>query len=141
MDVNEVLCKLCNITIIGVSRDPTKDSHKVASYLKSKGYTVIPINPSADKIIGEKCYKTLIDIPEDVQRQIEVVDIFMRSENVLHPIMDAIGLKKRHGNLKAVWMQLGIINEKVAKKAEDAGLTVIMDRCMMREHKKISSST
>jgi predicted CoA-binding protein len=128
------------IAIVGLSRDPNKDSYKVAEYLKANGYRIIPINPFADEILGEKCYKSLLDIPEEVQRAIEVVDIFRPSQDVPPIVEQVIQLKQRHGKPHVVWMQLGITNDEAAKLAEKAGLEVIMDRCMMIEHKRMKQS-
>jgi predicted CoA-binding protein len=128
------------IAIVGLSRDPNKDSYKVAEYLKANGYRIIPINPFADEILGEKCYKSLLDIPEEVQRAIEVVDIFRPSQDVPSIVEQVIQLKQRHGKPHVVWMQLGITNDEAAKLAEKAGLEVIMDRCMMIEHKRTKQS-
>ncbi|NIM46129.1 MAG: CoA-binding protein, partial [Nitrososphaeria archaeon] len=109
--------------------DPGKDSHIVASYLKEAGYRIVPVNPSADEILGEKVYRDLLDIPFEV----DVVDVFRPSDEV-EPIVDS-AIKK---NVKALWMQLGIVNEEAAKKkAVEAGLDVVMDRCMMTEHKRL----
>jgi predicted CoA-binding protein len=137
MDVEEILRKLRTVAIVGLSKDPVKDSYRVAGYLKSKGYRIIPINPTAEEILGERCYKTLLSMPEEVQRAVDVVNIFRKSEDTLQPVSDAVMLKERFGNLKVVWMQLGVVNEEAAEKAREAGLTVIMDRCIMVEHKRI----
>jgi thioredoxin 1 len=125
------------IAIVGLSKDPQKDSYRVAEYLKAHGYHIIPVNPSAEEILGEKCYGSLLEMPEDVQKTVEVVDIFRPARDV-PPIVDqAIELKKRFNTLKVVWMQLGIVNEPAAAKARDAGLEVIMDACMMMQHKRL----
>ena len=122
------------IAVVGLSKDPAKDSHRVAKYLKSKGYHIIPINPFADVILGEKCYKSLLDVPETI----EIVDIFRPAKDV-PPIVDqAIELKRKLGNPRVIWMQLGIVNEEAAKRAKNASLTVVMDKCMMIEHKRLS---
>ncbi len=134
--VTSILEKYRTIAIVGLSRDPAEDSHKVAEYLKANCYRVIPINPFANEILGEKCYRTLLEAPENVQKTIEVVNIFRPAEDV-PPIVDqAIRLKQKHGNLRVVWMQLGIVNEEAAELARNTNLTVIMDRCMMIEHKR-----
>ncbi len=122
------------IAVVGASRDPSKDAHTVPAYLKRHGYDVIPVNPFADEILGVKCYKSLLDIPGDVAKTIEVVDIFRPSEDVPPVVDQAIELKKKHGRLKAVWMQLGIINEAAGEKARNAGLRVIQDACIRIEH-------
>lgn len=125
------------IAIVGLSRNPNKDSYKVAHYLKENGYRIIPINPFANEILNEKCYKNLLEIPEEVQETIEVVDIFRPSQDVLPIVKQAIQLKQKHGKLRFIWMQLGIINNQAAELAEKAGLEVIMNKCMMVEHKKL----
>lgn len=145
MNINENVLKAVFqnrvVAVVGLSKDSSKDSYHVAEYLQTQGYKIVPINPTADQILDEKCYKSLLEVPEDVQRQIEIVDIFRPPQDV-PPIVDqAIQLKKRFGTLKAVWMQLGIIHEEAAKKAEEAGLTVVMNRCMMIEHKRLISQS
>lgn len=123
-----------------MSRDSRKDSYIVAEYLKSKGFDVIPVNPFADKILGKKCYKSLLDVPEDLQKKIEIVDIFRPSQDV-PPIVDqAIELRKKNGKPYVVWMQLGIINDEAAKRSAEAGFTVVMNKCMMIEHGRLSES-
>lgn len=145
MNINENVLKAVFqnrvVAVVGLSKDSSKDSYHVAEYLQTQGYKIVPINPTADQILDEKCYKSLLEVPEEVQRQIEIVDIFRPPQDV-PPIVDqAIQLKKRFGTLKAVWMQLGIIHEEAAKKAEEAGLTVVMNRCMMIEHKRLISQS
>ncbi|MEM3699547.1 MAG: CoA-binding protein [Candidatus Bathyarchaeia archaeon] len=137
--LRKILSKYKTVAVVGLSKDPSKDSHRVAKYLKENSFSIIPINPTADEILGEKSYKTLLDMPEEVQKTLEIVDIFRPSEEVLPIIEQAIQLRKRHGLPHVVWMQLGIMNEKAAEKARKAGLTVIMDKCMMREHKQLFS--
>jgi hypothetical protein len=137
--IRSVLEKYKTVAVVGLSRDSAKDSYKVAEYLKSKGYDIIPINPFADKILGENCYKTLLDMPEDVQKKIEIVDIFRQPQDV-PPIVDqAIRLRKKHGKPYIIWMQLGIVNEEAANRAIEAGLKVVMDKCMMIEHSRLSA--
>jgi len=133
-EIKSILEKYKTIAVVGLSTNPAKDSHRVAKYLKARGYRIIPINPSADIILGEKCYKSLLDVPETI----EIVDIFRPAKDV-PPIVDqAIELKRKLGNPHVIWMQLGIVNEEAAKRARDANLTVVMNKCMMREHKRLS---
>jgi len=128
------------VAIVGISRDSRKDSYIVAEYLKSKGYDIIPINPFADEILGKKCYKSLQDMPEDLQKKTEIVDVFRPSKDVPTIVDQAIELRKKNGKPDAIWMQLGIINEEAAKRAAEAGLTVVMNKCMMIEHGRLSES-
>ncbi len=135
--VKNILENYKTVAIVGLSKDPSKDSFEVGQFLQSKGYKIIPVNPSADQVLGEKCYKSLLEMPEDVQRTIDVVDIFRPSADV-PPIVDqAVQLKRKFGKPNVVWMQLGIVNEDAAKKAEGAGLTVVMDKCMRIERRKL----
>jgi len=138
-EIEEILTKLKTIAVIGLSRDSNKASHRVSAYLKAHDFHIIPINPSADEILGEKSYKSLLDIPADVQKTIEVVDIFRPTEDVPSIVDQAIKLKRLHGTLQVVWMQLGIANKEAAEAAKRAKLTVIMNKCMMVEHSHLFS--
>ena len=135
--IRSILEKYRTIAIVGLSRDPSKDSYRVAEYLQSKGYRIIPINPSADQILGQKCYRSLLQVSEELQKTIEIVDIFRPSQDAPPIVDDAIQLRGRFGKPQVIWMQLGIINEEAAKKARNAGLTVIMDRCIAQEHRSL----
>jgi predicted CoA-binding protein len=134
--VKETLTKYKTVVVVGLSRDPSKDSHRVAQYLKDQGFHIIPVNPTADEVLGEKSYASLLDMPHEIQKTLEIVDIFRPSTDV-PPIVDqAVKLKERYDRPYVVWMQLGIVNEQAATTARAAGLTVVMNRCMMQEHKK-----
>ena len=139
-EVKEILTRYKTVAIIGLSRDPSKDSYRVAEYLKKHGFHVVPINPASNEILGKKSYKSLIDMPAEVQKTLEIVDVFRPSEDVLPIVNQAVQLKKLHGVPYVVWMQLGIINEQAAEKARDAGLVVVMDKCMMQEHRRLLKS-
>jgi len=128
------------IAVVGLSRDPNKDSYKVAEYLKANGYRIIPVNPFADEILDEKCYKSLSNIPEEIQKTVEVVDIFRPSQDIPPIVEQAVQLKQKHGKPHLIWMQLGIINNQATELAEKAGLEVVMDRCMMIEHKRLKQN-
>ncbi len=134
-EINEILKNHRNVAVVGLSRDPNKDSYKVADYLKSKGYRIIPVNPSADKILGEKCYKSLLDLPDDIKKLIEIVDIFRPSKEVPPIVEQALQLRREYGRPFVIWTQLGIVNEEAAKMAKEDGMKVIMDKCMMIELK------
>lgn len=136
-EVTEILRSYRNVAIVGLSRDPKRDSYKVAYYLKLKRYKIIPINPFADEILGEKCYKSLLDLPDDMKKSIEIVDIFRPSEDVPSIVDQALQLKKKYGRPFVIWMQLGIVNQDAAKIAKEAGMKVVMDKCIMIELKKV----
>jgi len=135
--IRSILEKYRTIAIVGLSRDSSKDSYRVAEYLQSKGYRIIPINPSADQILGQKCYRSLLEVREELQKTIEIVDMFRPSQDVPPIVDEAVQLRSRYGKPQVIWMQLGIINEEAEEKAEDAGLTVIMDRCIAQEHRRL----
>ncbi len=126
--VRDILEKSKVIAVVGLSPKPERDSHEVAKYLQGQGYRIVPVNPRADTILGEKSYPDLASIPEKV----DVVDIFRRSDDVPPVVDQAIAI-----GAKAVWMQLGIVNEGAAAKAREAGLGVVMDRCMLVEHRDL----
>ena len=136
-EIKKILTKYKTIAVVGLSRELGKDSHRVSAYLKNHGFRIIPVNPFADEVIGEKSYKSLLDIPPEIQKTIEVVDIFRPSKDVPLIVEQAIKLKTMYGKPYVVWMQLGIVNEQAAEAAEKAGLIVVMDRCMMIEHKRL----
>jgi uncharacterized protein len=119
-DVRDILTTTRTWAVVGCSPDPGRDSHRIAQLLQRHGYRVIPVNPAADEILGERCYASLHDVPEPV----EVVDLFRRSLEVAPHVDEAIEIGAR-----AVWMQLGVIDRRAAERAREAGLRVVMDRC------------
>jgi uncharacterized protein len=125
--ITELLKSAKNIAVVGLSNNPMRAAFGVSAYLQSQGYRIIPVNPNADVVLGEKAYPSLLDVPH----HIDVVDIFRRSEFV-EPIVDA-AIKK---GTRAVWMQETVINEPAAQKARDHGIFVVMDRCILKEHRK-----
>ncbi len=133
-NIEEILKKYKTIAVVGLSRNANKASYQVAEYLQEKNYTIVVVNPMANKILGKKAYKDLLDIPSEIQQSLEIIDIFRPSNEVLPIIKQVIELKKKYGKPYIVWMQLGIKNEEAAEKAKKEGLTVIMDKCMMVEH-------
>lgn len=132
MEIDERIKKILkdckNIAVVGLSPKEDRPSHVVAKYLKSQGYRIIPVNPNADEVLGEKCYPDLSSIPY----LIDVVDIFRRSEDVPPIVDEAIKIKA-----KVIWMQEGIINKEAADRARQKSIEVIMDRCMLKEHKRL----
>ncbi|HEY4716749.1 MAG TPA: CoA-binding protein [bacterium] len=127
--ITKILKEFRTIAVVGLSPKADRPSYRVADYLKRQGYKIIPVNPNVTEILGEKCYPALSAIPEKV----DVVDIFRKSGDVPPIVDEAIRIRA-----KAVWMQEEIINEDAAKKAESAGLLVVMDRCMLKEHRKLA---
>jgi predicted CoA-binding protein len=123
--INEILQQSKVIAVVGLSPREERDSHRVAAYLQKQGYRIIPVNPITDEILGERCYASVVDIPDEV----DIVDIFRRSEDVPQIVDETI----RKG-VGVIWMQMGIVNEHAAKKAKERGIEVTMDRCMLVEH-------
>ncbi len=126
--IYDILATPKTIAVIGCSPDPDRDSNQIAALLKAKGHTVIPVNPNCQEILGERCYANLHDIPEPV----DMVDVFRRSEFVAQIADEAIAEKA-----SILWLQLGVIDESAARKAQEAGLTVVMDRCPAIEYRKL----
>ena len=121
-------CK--TIAVVGISQKQDRPSYGVASYLKSKGYRIIPVRPDGERILGEKVHHRLIDIPREIE--VDVVDIFRKSEQVPPVVEEAI-----QRGAKAIWMQEGVVNEEARATAEGAGLKVVMDRCIKKEHQRL----
>lgn len=125
-----ILESVKTIAVLGLSPDESKDSNKVARYLQSVGYKIIPVYPKADEdILGEKVYTSLADVPD----QVDMVNIF-RKPAALDPIADAAIAR---GDVKVFWSQKGIVNNAAAQKAEDAGMEVVQNHCSMVEHRKL----
>ncbi len=118
--------------VVGCSADPARASHGVAAFLQARGYRIIPVTPFAKEILGERCYPDLSSIP--AEEGVEVADIFRRSDAAGAHVDEAIAL-----GLKAVWMQIGVIDEAAAKRAREAGLDVVMDRCPKLEYPRVFS--
>ena len=127
----EILKKVKNIAVVGLSPKENRPSHRVAAYLKSVGYRIIPVRPLVKEILGERAYGRLEDIPPDIR--IDMVDIFRRPKQVPPIVRSAIS----RGDVKVIWMQEGIVNESAAEDARKAKMTVVMDRCAYKEHRKM----
>lgn len=127
--IKHVLSAMKTIAVVGLSADPSKDSHQVARYLKEHGYKIIPVNPGAEEILGEKSYPDLKSIGEPV----DVVDVFRRPEHVPDIAEQAVAVGS-----KVLWLQLGIESEDGAAIARKGGLSVIQNACMMQEHRRFA---
>ena len=136
-EIRGILRRYTVVAVVGLSRNPSKDSYKMAEYLQKAGYRVVPVNPVAEEILGEKSYGSLLELPEELKRSVEVVDIFRPPEAVPPIVDDAIKLREEQGAPHVIWMQLGIIHEEAAEKARAAGMRVVMNRCMKEEHTRL----
>jgi uncharacterized protein len=117
---------LKNIAVVGMSKNEAKPAHFVPKYLIDHGYNIIPVNPTISEVLGRKSYSSIADVPEDI----DIVEIFRRSEDVPPVVNDAV--KKR--GIKVIWMQSGIYNEEAEREAKENGMDVVFNRCMMVEH-------
>ena len=126
---DEILRASRTIAVVGLSNKRFRPSHGVAEYMKRAGYRIIPVNPGHREILGEQCYPDLDAVPEPV----DIVDIFRRSEYVPDIVDAAIRI-----GAKAIWMQEGVYHEEAARRAEAAGLVVVMDRCILKDHRRAS---
>jgi predicted CoA-binding protein len=124
-EIKKILEKSVSIAVVGLSPKENRPSNLVGRYLIDAGYTIIPVNPGHTEILGKKCYPSLTEI----NAQVDIVDIFRRSEDVLPIVEEAITI-----GAKIIWMQLGVVNHQAAARADEAGLTVIMDRCIKIDH-------
>jgi predicted CoA-binding protein len=123
----DILTKYKTIAVVGLSSNPARPSYGVTKYMQGSGYHIIPVNPNETDVLGEPSYASLEEVPQ----KIEIVDVFRRPEEIA-PVVDAA----IRAGAKVIWMQLGIANEAAAEKARAAGITVVMDACILVEHKK-----
>ena len=124
-----ILNETKTIAVVGLSSDPSRPSNSVSAYMQSRGYRIIPVNPREATVLGEKAYARLEDVPD----KIDLVNIFRRSEEAGHHVDEAI-----RSGAHAVWLQEGVIDEAAAQRAVDAGLHVVMDRCILKEHLRVN---
>jgi uncharacterized protein len=129
--IAELLKRSKTIAVVGLSSNPLRPSHGVSAYMQAHGYRIIPVNPRIDRCLGEKAYASLLDIPQnDTPDKIDVVNIFRRPEFVSEIVDEAIKLK-----VPAIWMQEDVVDEKAAERARQAGIFVVMDLCILKEHR------
>ncbi len=126
--IQQVLRQHRRVAVVGLSDRPDRPSHGVAAYLQRAGYTIIPVNPTIQETLGERAYPSLREAPQPI----EIVDVFRRPEHVPPVVDDAIA-----AGAKVLWLQEGIVNEQAAERARAAGLTVVQDRCMYKEHRRL----
>ena len=126
-DIRSILEEGKIVAVVGLSPRPERDSHRVAKYLQGQGYRIIPVNPNAEEVLGERSYPDLASVPEPI----DIVDVFRRSEAVPGIVAAAIKV-----GAKTVWMQQEVIHEEAAARAREVGLQVVMDRCIMIEHRR-----
>jgi predicted CoA-binding protein len=131
MDISAILTTSKIVAVVGISHDPGRDSYRVASYLQSAGYRIVPVRPDGEEILGEKVYHSLRDIPFAV----DIVDVFRRPEAVPPIAKEAVEI-----GAKVLWLQEGVANPEAEVMAREAGLSVVSDRCMLKEHRRLALS-
>lgn len=124
--IAELLRRARTIAVVGLSWNPLRPSHGVTAYMQSQGYRIIPVNPHIEECLGEKAYSSILEVPE----KIDIVNIFRRPKFVEEIVDEAIQLR-----VPAIWMQEDVVHEKAAEKARHAGIFVVMDRCILKEHR------
>ena len=132
-EIAQLLSTARTIAVVGLSGNPDRPSYGVAQYLQSKGYRILPVNPTIDSVLGEKCYASVSETPEKADVKVDIVDVFRRSEFVPALAEEAIEIGAR-----CLWLQLGVIHEEAARRARDAGLLVVMDRCLAVERSRLA---
>jgi len=128
--IHELLSRAKTIAVVGLSESPMRPSHGVSAYMQGQGYKIVPVNPQITEALGEKSYASLLELPPEVAKKIDVVDVFRRPEYVDEIVDQAIQLK-----IPAIWLQEDVINERAAEKEREAGIFVVMDRCILKEHR------
>jgi len=129
-EIRELLARARRIAVVGLSPKPARDSHRIARYLLERGFEVVPVYPREDEILGQKVYRRVQDIPA----RVDVVDVFRRSEELPEVVDDLLAAPDLPG---AVWFQLDCVHDDAARRARVAGLTVVMDRCIMVDHARL----
>lgn len=123
------------IAVVGCSKNQMRTSYQIALFLKEKGYTIIPVHPDYDEVLGEKVYPTVYDIPEDVE--VDIVDIFRNSDYTAEMVDDVITRVEQTGRKPVVWTQLGVSSDEAKAKAEEAGLPYVEEKCLMVEYQRL----
>jgi predicted CoA-binding protein len=134
VDPKEVLRKYRIIAVVGASKNPEKDANTVPAYLMEHGYTIIPVNPTAENILGVKAYPSLLSLPSQIASKLEVVNVFRPSEELPEVARQTVEVKKNYGRPYVFWAQLGLYNEEAAKILSQAGIDYVMDACMRIVH-------
>jgi len=128
--IHELLSRAKTIAVVGLSDRPMRPSHGVSAYMQAEGYTIIPVNPQIKEALGEKAYPSLLEIPHELAAKIDLVDVFRRPQFVDEIVEQAIQLK-----IPAIWLQEDVVNQPAAEKARAAGMFVVMDLCILKEHR------
>ena len=131
----EALRRYKVIAVVGASRDEKKDAHTVPRYMKDRGYEIVPVNPTAQEILGERAYPNLLEIPKDLASRLEIVEVFRPSEELPNVSRQVVELKRRYGRPYVFWAQLGLQSDEAARILDAAGVQYVMDACMRTVHR------
>jgi hypothetical protein len=132
--IREIFKKYKTIAVYGMSKNREKPAHTVPAYLLLQGYTIIPINPSAEEILNRKCYPTM----KAVEETIDILEVFRPSDEAPDIVREAVERKRERGDIAVIWLQEGIINDVARRLAEEAGIAFVQDRCMYKEYRRLS---
>ena len=138
MNIEQIFENTSNIAVIGLSKNELRDSYQVSAYMKNAGYNIIPINPTIDSVMGVRSYDSLKNIPEEVLKNVELVNIFRRSEFVEEIVDEVIEINKKFGKIHTIWMQLGIFYDESDRISEDNKLNIITNKCIKIEHGRLN---
>ena len=138
MDIEQILENTSNIAVIGLSKNELRDSYQVSAYMKNAGYNIIPINPTIDSVMGVKSHNSLKNIPEDVLKNIELVNVFRKSEFVNEIVDEVIEINKKFGKIHTIWMQLGIFYDEIDRISKENKLNIITNKCIKIEHGRLN---
>ena len=138
MNIEQIFENTSNIAVIGLSKNELRDSYQVSAYMKNAGYNIIPINPTIDSVMGVKSYNSLMNIPEEMLKNIELVNVFRRSEFVDEIINEVIEINKKFVKIHTIWMQLGIFYDEIDRISEENKLNIITNKCIKIEHGRLN---
>ena len=138
MDIEQILENTSNIAVIGLSKNELRDSYQVSAYMKNAGYNIIPVNPTIDSVMGVKSHDSLKNVPEDVLKNIELVNVFRKSEFVNEIVDEVIEINKKYGRIHTIWMQLGIFYDEIDKISKENKLNIITNKCIKIEHGRLN---
>tara|TARA_B100000029_G_scaffold230656_1_gene228171 strand:- start:91923 stop:92339 length:417 start_codon:yes stop_codon:yes gene_type:complete len=138
MNIEQIFANTSNIAVIGLSKNELRDSYQVSAYMRNVGYNIIPINPTIDSVMGEKSHSNLKSIPENILKNIELVNVFRKSEFIQEILNEVIEINKKYQKIHTVWMQLGIFYEEAEKISEENKLNIITNKCIKIEHAKLN---
>jgi len=141
VEPTEVMRRYRVIAVVGASKNPEKEANSVPAYLQEHGYTIIPVNPTTNVVNGQKSYPSLADIPSDLAKKVEVVDVFRPSEELPDVARQVAEMKKKTGRPFVFWGQLNLENEAAKRILADSNVDYVMDKCMRVEHRKVAESS